>query len=979
MPGEYQIIFVIVSHPVLGYIVEAYRIQILKNGQWSVDVKKIIDFSSRFLNFEINDIEKQLLEMAQITREENVISHFHLLKERKPAQNGTYFSDQSISKYLIPFVSKHTAIIIDKLLEHDIPIYFKNGDKGIISEQPLEIEWDDAEPRFNFCLNETSFTYTLEAFHKDKKLQLSDAEIITQSPCNIKVNNILYFLPGDFDGQLLKPFLKNPVIHIPKEKVNVYLQSFVSKIIKKYRAEVSGFTVEDVFPEMKPSISITKLHKKQPSIELVFDYESELFHAHASQKFILKLYYEGHNISFKKIFRNQQAEEQIMQEISKLGFRMLQPGYFTCGNGYPAKHEVTIPMLLNEISKKSDLFSALGVTINIEIDQKKYFLQEPTITTTIKNNNDWFDLQISVRFGEFLIPFQKIIPNIIKGNNEFVLPDGSIAILPEEWFSRYKDISLLTVQYENGLKVHHSQLNLLENFEDAATNSISQKLKQLLKQDIPESPLPEMLKATLREYQQKGFEWLRYLHECRLGGCLADDMGLGKTIQALSYLLCFNGNGANKGHETEQTSEQLCLFNDRITSRKQNTHLIVAPLSLLHNWKEECEKFAPNLTILMYSGPDRYRLYHDFQYADIVLTSYGIVRNDADVLKHFDFHTIILDESQFIKNPESKSYDALMTLSSTQRFVLTGTPLENSLTDIWTQMNFLNPGMLGSLKTFKDSYVIPVERNNDSIIAQRVQKLISPFILRRTKAEVTPELPALTQMHCYCTMTDEQKSIYERKKSEIRNYLIENQGIANRGKRNIIVLSGLMKLRLIANHPLLTDPHYKGGSGKFEEICTHIDRVLAEGHKVIVFSQFIKHLNIFREHFDSQQIRYEVLTGQTSQKDRQKNINNFKCNAEIRLFLMTLKAGGVGLNLTQADYVFVLDPWWNPASENQAINRTHRIGQDKKIFAYKFISTETIEEKIMLLQQKKSDLFYNIIGSGAFSKLSEEELLTLFD
>jgi superfamily II DNA or RNA helicase len=983
MNRDYKLIFALVSHHCLGYIVEAHRISILQSGQWSVEIKKISDFSSQYLTFDLNDAERELLEMTQLIREENVYSHFGLLKERKLTSTNTYFTEQTCQKYLIPYVSKHTAVIIDKIIEYDFPLHLKNEQKGVISESPLRIESQYAEPRFFFHLTDKEFKYALTVFQQDKKLSLADVKIISRIPCFLIADHVLYSIPDDFDGQLLKPFTKSETISIPKSKVKEYLHTFVSKIIKKYRVDVCGFSVTEIYPDPKPQISISRLYRKMPVIELSFRYDTEIFPANTSHEFILKLLSSEEDTSFIKVFRDESTENLVIQQLESFGFQLVQPGFFTCRNNINSESPVTVMQLLAEISRKSVLLKNIGVEMNIVIDSRTYHFDEPHVSTEISPRNDWFDLKMIVKFNNFTIPFQKIIPNIISGNQEFTLPDGSIAVLPEEWFSRYKDLSILSEKHDKGIKIHKSQINLIDSADTSEAELISDKLKSLIKNQIPCRQTPEQLMATLRDYQKKGFEWLTYMHECGLGGCLADDMGLGKTVQILTYFLHLNQNcqvySTISLFETSESESQLSLFLETESKRKSFTHLIVAPLSLLHNWQDEILKFAPSLKIILYSGTERFRMYHDFHYADIVLTSYGVIRNDADILQHFNFHTIVLDESQFIKNPDSKSYDALLMLNSKQRFVLTGTPLENSLTDIWTQMNFLNPSMLGPLKVFKDTYVVPVEKNNDLDASKRIQKLIGSFILRRTKKEVTPELPLLTEKICYCTMTDEQKSIYEQKKSEIRNYLIENSGTIHQSRRNIIVLSGLMKLRLIANHPRLIQPDYRGNSGKFEEICQHIEKVVSEGHKTILFSQFIKHLNIIREYLDERNMSYELLTGKTSQADRQKNIRNFMENEKVRLFLMTLKAGGVGLNLTKADYVFVLDPWWNPATENQAINRTHRIGQDKKIFAYRFISSETIEEKIMVLQQKKSILFQNIINSASFGKLSESELLTLFE
>jgi superfamily II DNA or RNA helicase len=979
MPDNYKLIFALTHHNLFGFLVEAYRIILLKSGQWSMDIKRICDADSQFLPFGISEKEHEVLHMIFELREDKVLEHFHLLREKKVQTNGTFYSDACISKHIIPFISSRTASVINFFADSQIPLYFKSGESfSTFGDDSLQMEEFVAEPRFSFSLNESGFQYKLSVFLNDTQISLADSEIITQKPCFIKFKNKIISLPEDFDGQLLKPFTKQEEISVPKEKINNYLQTFVSKIIRKYRAEVSGFSVEEFSPGVNPVISISKLQRKMPVIELLFNYDGEQFSAVSSQSFTLKLLSSDSSISFVKTYRNRDAENEIIKSFESLGFHMIQPGYFTCLFCENEERIATIRQLLAELSAKSVALKKMGAKFDITVDSKRYMIEQPEIFTSISGVNDWFDLKMNIQFNGFTVPFQKIIPNIIKGDNEFKLPDGTIAFLPEEWFSRFKDVAVLSEQGEQGLKIHKSQVSLIENLENNFTDKLSEKLSLLIKREIPYLSVPQKLQATLRDYQKKGYEWLCYLHECGLGGCLADDMGLGKTIQMLTYFLKLSENPP--AIQSESVNGSSCMkVSEKNKERRAQTHLIVCPLSLIHNWQEEIRKFAPSLKVIVYSGPDRYRLYHYFSYADIILSSYGIIRNDSDVLKHFDFHTIVLDESQFIKNPESKSYDSLLTLSSKQRFVLSGTPLENSLIDIWTQMNFLNPGMLGSLKAFRDTYVIPVEKNNDEQVSKRVQKLIGSFIMRRTKSEVTPELPPLTEKMCYCTMTEEQKSLYEKKKSEIRNYLIENSGSLSGNRRNIIVLSGLMKLRLIANHPSLSDVSYSGKSGKFDEICQHIEKAVAEGNKTIVFSQFVKHLNLVRHYLDQRGVSYEMLTGKTTQADRRKNINNFQNNDNVSLFLMTLKAGGVGLNLTQADYVFVLDPWWNPAAELQGINRTHRIGQDKKVFAYRFISAQTIEEKILLLQKKKSDLFENFINSASFGKLTDEELMTLFE
>jgi SNF2 family DNA or RNA helicase len=333
------------------------------------------------------------------------------------------------------------------------------------------------------------------------------------------------------------------------------------------------------------------------------------------------------------------------------------------------------------------------------------------------------------------------------------------------------------------------------------------------------------------------------------------------------------------------------------------------------------------------------------------------------MLRQIEFWYIILDESQLIKNPQSKLFRAVKQLKSKHRLVLTGTPIENSLVDLWAQLSFLNDGLLGNLPYFKEEYAIPIEKNGSTQQEEKLQKIISPFILRRTKEMVARDLPSLTEQIYYCEMSEEQKSLYEEKKSEIRNMILDNITRMGTDKSRFVILKGLMQLRLLSNHPRL----YLGDdseelntkvipSGKFEEVVRNLENLKAEGHKVLVYSQFVKHLRLFKEYFEANGHDYSILTGQTINDERQKVIKEFQEDPEKNFFLITLKAGGVGLNLTAAEYVFLLDPWWNPAVENQAISRAHRIGQERKVFSYKFITRDTIEEKIMQLQSRKSEL-----------------------
>ena len=428
---------------------------------------------------------------------------------------------------------------------------------------------------------------------------------------------------------------------------------------------------------------------------------------------------------------------------------------------------------------------------------------------------------------------------------------------------------------------------------------------------------------------------------------------------------------------------QLILFGDQENRVKEHqpASMIVLPVSLLHNWENEIRKFAPSLRFYTYSGVKR-REKHDFtrilHHYDIILTTYGTVRNDSEILSRHTFFYLILDESQNIKNAESKSYRAVASIPSKHRLSLTGTPIENSLSDLWSQMNFLNPGQLGSFKFFRENFLVPIEKDHNQEASARLNQMMGPFILRRTKEEVAADLPPIMEELLTIEMTPGQLELYESEKSSVRNYLLNN--IDELGPRNtaFVVLQALTRLRQIAIHPRLIDPGSDLESGKFNEILSMLEILVAENHKILIFSSFVKHLNLLDEACQRLNWGYCRLTGQTT--DRKSVIEEFQSQSDKNIFLISLKAGGVGLNLTAADYIFITDPWWNPAAEMQAISRAHRIGQDKKVFVYRFISEKSIEEKIQLLQVKKAALASEFINrNDPFAILGKEEMIQLFE
>lgn len=595
-----------------------------------------------------------------------------------------------------------------------------------------------------------------------------------------------------------------------------------------------------------------------------------------------------------------------------------------------------------------------------ELSNNKLNPNKATVSVTINSGTDWFNTSIQVKFGKETVSL-KHLHKSIRNKSKFVqLGDGTEGILPEEWivkFAKYFESGEIAGEQIRIPKVNFS--GVLELYEDEL---LSQPVKNELLlykskfedfESIKPVEVPEALNASLRAYQKEGLNWLNFLDEFGFGGCLADDMGLGKTIQVIAFIL----SQRDKGH--------------------QNTNLIIVPTSLIFNWQAEVEKFAPSIKIHTVYGSNRVKDHHEFDQYEIILTSYGTLLSDVKFLKEYRFNYIFLDESQAIKNPESQRYKAARLLHSRNRIVLTGTPIENNTFDLYGQLSFACPGLLGSKIQFKNHYAIPIDRFEDSKRARELQKKVNPFILRRTKQQVATELPDKTEMVLYCEMGAEQRKVYDSYSNEFRNFLLtEKEGDLARDSMNI--LAGLTKLRQICNSPsLINDQEYYGDSSAKIEVLIEQIETKAPQHKILVFSQFVTMLDLIKKELLVRNISFEYLTGQT--RNRAEKVESFQNNADIRIFLISLKAGGVGLNLTEADYVYLIDPWWNPAVENQAIDRSYRIGQKKNVVAVRLICPDTIEEKIMKMQESKRDLATDLVktDTSILKSLSKGDLIGL--
>lgn len=866
---------------------------------------------------------------------------------------------ERIGNFIRPYIESRIYKAFSIARDESIPVYLQKARISTFhKEDQLILTGDKANPVFRFNRNDEQSTYSLSLDAAGNKINLmnSDIDVLCNSPCLIRESHNIIFI-SDIDGSKLKPFISKESIVIPKKTEVKYFASFVLNAVNNFKVEGTGFSIIESDPVKEAVIELDISLKGSPVLILEFSYSGNtIIPTDPSSSFTLFDNKDGSFI-YRKYWRDFHWEDYCVKALEEHGFYSDDDVNYV-PEEIAGNNKEDIYITLEAVNRNWNELVNSGFRIVVRNPALNFNLKPVTIEISHQIQDDWFDLKAIVRIGEWEIPFIRLRRNILNGIREYELPDGSIAILPVTWFSKYKNIFEFGKSADDTLRIHRHHFSLLGSaFDDNDCAGCGKLEKLLIPDNIPALQPPAGLHCEMRQYQLDGLSWMHWLQSANLGGCLADDMGLGKTIQTIA-LLQYNREN-HKADEKKVMPETLTIFEVPV---RKFTSLIVVPASILYNWENEIRRFAPGMKVYSYKGNQRRKSTSYFFHFDIILSSYHTVRQDIEILSLFNFHYIILDESQVIKNPGSMVFRTMIRLKSDYKLVLTGTPVENSLTDLWTQLNFVNPGLLGNLAFFRKEYAKPIEKKGDDDKEIQLRKIIKPFILRRTKEMVAKDLPPLTEQMVYCDMTEEQSRIYEKEKSAVRNSILGNIESSGLEKSAIIILQGLMKLRQISNHPVLAFEHYQAGSGKFETVLTDMENVISGNHKILVFSSFVRHLELYAEVLSKKRVRFSLLTGSTT--NREKTVNSFQKDPSNKIFLISLKAGGVGLNLTAADYVFVLDPWWNPAAEMQALNRAHRIGQDKSVFVYRYISSDSIEQKIVKLQERKSKLADTFIHSN---------------
>jgi superfamily II DNA or RNA helicase len=584
----------------------------------------------------------------------------------------------------------------------------------------------------------------------------------------------------------------------------------------------------------------------------------------------------------------------------------------------------------------------------------KIFRRPGAMQMGVSSGIDWFELHGEVDYGGATAKLPALLAALRRGENMVRLDDGTYGLLPQEWLTRFGAIAGLGTAEADHLRFRRNQAGFLDALLatqpeatcDATFTRVRDELRTFA--GIGAGEQPEGFVGQLRDYQRDGVGWMDFLRRFSFGGCLADDMGVGKTAQVLALL------------EARRASRD-----------STGPSLVVVPKSLVFNWKQEAARFTPRIRVLDHTGLARD--VHTFSDYDLVLTTYGTLRRDAAEFKDIEFDYVVLDEAQAIKNPGTESAKAARLLRGRNRLALSGTPVENHLGELWSIFEFLNPGMLGAASVFK--LAGGAARNPSEETRHLLAHALRPFILRRTKEQVARELPPKSEQTLYCELETAQRKLYNELRLHYRNTLLQKVAAQGLAKSKIQVLEALLRLRQAACHPALIDPKRRNdSSAKMDVLIEHLEEVVAEGHKALVFSQFTSLLALVKERLDESSMVYEYLDGAT--RDRQQRVERFQNDPACKLFLISLKAGGLGLNLTAAEYVFLLDPWWNPAVEAQAVDRAHRIGQKRQVFAYRLIARDTVEEKILQLQSSKRDLAAAIISedNSLIRDLKREDL-----
>ncbi len=914
---------------------------------------------TKFVNTEdLSEDDKMLIQHLrkllplEVTRYLNRNSPFSGIWENITQQHTDDLPEETrhlIVEYLLPKYKKLFSEISESNFAFTLPqqktFITANLELAVLSNQYIQ-------PQFTIAYKNNF--YEIQCFVKLLNSVVPIEENAIASPFIFQHERTFYLWQRAEDVLLAERFLKDGKVAIAEEEWGRQLAEFILPLTKQYDVQFAGIQKEEL-KNIKPEM---RLMIKEKGDYLLF------------QPFFN---YNGYDVKHEDkdriivpaagklviIHRNDEVEKSLIKKIENLHSSFIHTDADTLAL------KGTDVLKNNWFFLFADAVKEMNIPVYGFDALKKYRFNtaKPSTKIFISSNTDWFDAKIDIHFGDQKVTVADV-KKALANKLQFVpLQDGTLGILPEDWIRRYSMLFAVGEGRATSIKLSKYHFGVIEELyaqrnEEEIFFKLEEKYERLKEHhSVKQIDPPEHLAHILRPYQVSGFQWLNYLSEVSWGGILADDMGLGKTVQALSFL-----------HHYKHEHGKLRA-------------LVVCPTSLMFNWENEIKKFTPSLTWYIHHGSTRSQQLEAFQSADVVITTYGTLRSDIQLFTEAEFDYVILDESQAIKNPHSKVTKAASLLNAKNRLCMSGTPLQNNTFDMFAQMNFLNPGMLGSMEFFRQEFAVPIDKFGEKEQKEHLRKLLYPFILRRTKEQVAKDLPEKTETILFCEMEKEQRKIYDAYRNDYRDKILGTVEEKGANKSQLTILQGLMKLRQICDSPAIVNDEekYPNVSVKLEELGREISENIGD-HKALVFSQFLGMLALIKEKMKELGIDYAYFDGSTSALDREKAIQRFQTDDNCRVFLISLKAGGVGLNLTAADYVYIVDPWWNPAVEQQAIDRTHRIGQTKNIFAYRMICKDTVEDKILKLQERKRALAAELITDDTtfVKSLTKEDVEYLF-
>lgn len=834
----------------------------------------------------------------------------------------------------------------------------RDGGKGVWFERSLRLEgvpvdtpvlWFGNPPSFSVRLDESS--YSLPSAPRFEIISLHSVENIPAAEPD---------------------FLSKPLF-VPDREIPVFVNQFAPALVRHY--EIDNQSTRVTLPRRvrpKAGVVVSKLGEQGIQVSTHWQYGDKKTPLFAPSDFLIL------DPSGRSLVKDERLENEIRVQVENAVGHL---PHFWEGGGNGARPRLKEKVELHRMDAVrflADVLPSLRAHPDIQVDCDsvipafKQDTSEPFAEFSVDERDeggDWFDLNVSVVIGGERMTFDKVFTALANGEEHLFLSDGRYAALDHPFFERLRLLirqaehlrdegkGTLTVnRFQAGWWEELRKLGIVRQearrWKVVVEGLMSEKGVELLSQ-------PAALKGMLRPYQLEGYSWMHFLRKKGLGGVLADDMGLGKTVQTIALIL--------QAREKEKASGNSRPF------------LIVAPTSVVENWDMELERFAPHLKRVVMRRGDRSGAHRKASEADVVITSYALLGRDREHFAKSKWDTIVLDEAQFVKNHRSKAYSVIRQLKTNARIALTGTPLENNLMELWSIFSIAAPGLFPPSEKFKEIFQRPIEKEGQTGALTTLRACLKPFLLRRTKERVEKDLPPKVEQTIVLDMHPKERHLYEvylqRERQKVLGLLKQGGFKTHRFE----ILTSLTRLRQLCLHPALVDAkHGHVPSAKLDAFMERLEVILSEGHRVVVFSQFTSFLAHAQKRLDEANLRYLYLDGAT--RNRKDVINAFQKERSVPLFLLSLKAGGFGLNLTAADYCVLLDPWWNPAVESQAIDRTHRIGQTRHVVVYRLIMRGTIEEKVVKLQEKKQGLFRNVLDEGdVFSTLlTEEDIRSIF-